>query len=132
MLGQLLRFGIVGAANTAVGLAIILVLQNLVGLHPAVSNMAGYIAGFLLGYHFHRTWTFRHSGGAVERAPHYLLTVVACYALNLATLSYLTWIGIDPTVSQIAAVFVYTVSHFILGKWFAFAEKKRPLPDEVR
>lgn len=124
VLGQLWRFGIVGIANTAIGLVIILTLQNGLGVHPLLSNMVGYLIGFLMGYHFHRTWTFRYGGNAVERVPHYFLVVAICYLLNVSTLTFLTWIGIDPSRAQIVAVVIYSVSHFVLGKWLVFADKK--------
>jgi len=129
IMGQVFRFGAVGVLNTAIGLAVILALQNGVGLNSALSNLSGYLVGLTVSYHLHRTWTFRHRGNAAERAPRYLISVAVSYLLNLATLTALLWLGVGATPSQIAAVGVYATASFALGKWFIFVESK---PSELR
>ena len=45
---QALKFGLVGVANTVLGLAVILAAMSLLGLSPLLSNVVGYAAGLCL------------------------------------------------------------------------------------
>ncbi|MHA7873065.1 MAG: GtrA family protein, partial [Hyphococcus sp.] len=59
MMQQLIRYGIVGLANTAFGLSLIYVAMGAFGLAPALANAAGFAGAFIVSYWLNRRWTFR-------------------------------------------------------------------------
>ncbi|MCW1884341.1 GtrA family protein [Luteolibacter flavescens] len=63
--GQLVRFGCVGVAASAVHLVVVSALVP-AGILPLVANVAGFAAAFHVSYYGHRGWTFRRRGGSRE------------------------------------------------------------------
>ena len=58
----MLRFGVIGLLNTALGYAVILAGLAL-GLGNIVSNATGHAAGLVLGFFPSRQWTFGRADG---------------------------------------------------------------------
>ena len=65
--GRLLRFCVVGAANTLLTLASFAALTA-VGLAAAPASAAAFGVGAVNGYVLNRRWTFRARGGAATMA----------------------------------------------------------------
>jgi len=120
LVGEVLRFGIAGMLNTLVGLAIILFLQDVVGISPVLSNLIGYFVGFAIGYGLHKSWTFRQRHTRHSALSRYFTVIILCYLLNLAVLTALVQMAIKPSIAQLASVIVYTFAHFLLSKLYAF------------
>lgn len=59
---RMLRFGVVGLLNTALGYVVILAGLAL-GLADIISNAASYAAGLVLGFFPDRQWTFSRADG---------------------------------------------------------------------
>lgn len=68
MIGQLLRYGLVGGGVTALQAAIYWLLSAHASWHPQYANFAGYIAAVVTGYFAHGAITFRGSGAVVAGA----------------------------------------------------------------
>lgn len=124
--GQLWRFAAVGALNTAVGYAAILLLQFGADLPPMLANAGGYLIGFGLSYTLHRSWTFgsrQHHGRAL---PLFALAVLAAFAINLLVLeACLRWAGWPVAVAQAVAVSSYAVAFFLLSRSLVFRDRTR-------
>ena len=73
MLGQLLRYGLVGGGVTALQAAIYWLLAQTLHWHPQLANVAGYVCAVITGYFAHGAITFRgasdegHSAGRMAR-----------------------------------------------------------------
>ncbi|OBQ67934.1 GtrA family protein [Mesorhizobium erdmanii] len=81
---RMLRFGVVGLLNTALGYSLILAGLTL-GLGDIVSNAAGYAAGLTLGFFLNRQWTFARAGGFRSGAvARYAITFIVAYGANLS------------------------------------------------
>ena len=122
---QVARYGLVGLANTALGLAVILGLD--LGLHapPLLANACGYGAGIALGFALNRGFVFGSQANAGRTGPRYLAAVAVCYALNAVVLmagrACLGQGGLAHSLSQIAAMGAYTVGLFLLSRYWVFA-----------
>lgn len=124
LLGHAIRYGLVGVANTALGLSVIFAVEF--GLHASaiLANACGYAAGIVLGFVLNRGFVFRSSAGVGRSGPRYLIAVAAAYLLNLAVLTsghaVLPAGDLWKAASQIAALGAYTVTLFILSRYWVF------------
>ncbi|GLT00986.1 hypothetical protein GCM10007897_23770 [Sphingobium jiangsuense] len=127
---QIVRFASVGVANTLLSFAIIfLCLWS--GWGDYAANVAGYAAGLALSYTANRYWTFGlaghgHSSRQIYR---FLFAALIAYAVNLAIVTIARWNGfIDTPISHIAGACGYTVTSFLLQRFFVFRTTEKDLP----
>lgn len=87
LIGQLVRYAIVGGAVTALQAAIYWLLAGILGWHPQTGNVIGYGAAVVAGYFAHGQFSFpasdgRRKGGAAGRFLRFWLVSLASLALN--------------------------------------------------
>lgn len=118
---QAARYGLVGAANTAVGLAIIFLCMAL-GLGDIASNAVGYAVGLGLSYLLNSQWTLGHRGSHAAAVSRFLIVVAIAYVANLsAMLVARDWIGLNSHFAQLVGVAVYVGIGFAGSRLYAFA-----------
>lgn len=69
-MSSVIRFGLVGAANTVVAYGVFLLLNAALGADPAFAHAAGWTAGVVNSFVWNRSWTFKDrdsSGKALVR-----------------------------------------------------------------
>jgi putative flippase GtrA len=85
MAGQLLRYGLTGAAVTALQAAIYWGLARGLGVDPQLANFAGYLAALATGFVSHGRFSFRGHGGRdrpAARALRFFLVSLVSLGLN--------------------------------------------------
>jgi putative flippase GtrA len=123
-LGLIFRFGLAGAANTAVGFLAIAVLD--VGLHlpPALANAIGFALGIVLSFTLNRSFVFRSNLALHTSGPRFLLVVAIAFALNQAVLALAGRVlGATPgghIAAQLAGMSIYTLVVFVLCRIWIF------------
>ncbi|HWI81799.1 GtrA family protein [Ramlibacter sp.] len=124
LLRQSIRFGVVGAVNTGVGLAAIYGLMFFAGAAPAAANLAGYLLGMGVGFGLNRSWTFASGRPVADLLPRYVLVLALAYLANLAAVlaatSRLAW---NPYLAQLAGIALYTFVAFLGCRRFVFARR---------
>jgi putative flippase GtrA len=115
------RFLVTGAANTAIGLSVIIAARELLGFNEYASNVTGYAVGIVIGFLLNRSWTFTHSGNYATSAPRYLLAFAIAYGINLGVL----FLGLEHSelprnAIQLAALISYSATFYVLCKRFVF------------
>jgi putative flippase GtrA len=126
---QLIRYGIAGSANTALGYTVIYVLM-LVSVPPVLSNLVGYAAGLVLAFVLQKRWVFRSKADISREMAKFLAAFVLCYLANLGTLAYLLHqTDVSPYLAQAIAGFVYLIFFFALSRYVVF-ESNRELIGE--
>jgi len=121
------RFGLAGAVNTAIGFAVIVILD--VGLHapPALANVAGYAAGVGVGFLLNRGFVFRSQTGLAVSGARFAIAALGAFVLNQAVLrgAGLALGGGAPAhvAAQLMAMAAYTAALFALCRLWVF----RPL-----
>jgi len=119
--GSLLRFGLVGLANTALGFAIFAALHYGMCATPAVANSAGFGFGLVLSYVLNRRFTFRSNRPHGELTGPFLLAAICSYAVNIAVLEACIRIGLVPIfLAQLLAMASYTIVFFLLTRYLVF------------
>jgi putative flippase GtrA len=125
LIGLLVRYGLVGAVNTGIGLAVILGLEFGLKASPVLANAAGYAVGFAVGFLLNRGFVFRSEAGVSVAGPRYLAAVAACYGLNLLVLQGLRAVlptgDLPHAAAQLCAMGTYTVTLFALSRYWVFA-----------
>jgi putative flippase GtrA len=118
------RFGLAGLASTAVGFAVIAVLDA--GLHvaPTLANLAGYLVGVPLGFVLNRRLVFRHEGPAAAAGAKYLVAVFGAFCLNQLVLR-LAGGSLGPgaaphLAAQLAGMATYTITTFLAARYWVF------------
>ncbi|WP_333873189.1 glycosyltransferase [Methylobacter sp.] len=121
----LIRFLIVGAANTLVGLSTIYFAMYFLQLDIVHANAIGYSLGILLGFALNKTWTFSCRGAVISSFIRYLLVLAVAYAANLATvLSANSHFNLNPYIAQALGIIPYTVIGFMGSRYFAFCTQR--------
>lgn len=78
----MVRFGVVGIANTAVDYVVFNVLAFVLGTPVALANVISYSAGIANSWYWNRRWTFRDRPAGAAR-----IAVPAFIAINLVGLA---------------------------------------------
>jgi len=118
---QALRFGLVGLANTSIGLLAIYAVLYFFAADPAIANAIGYAIGLVVSFVLNRLWTFSDSRSIAKVLPRYLLTAAISYLLNLSVVLIGTHhFGVGPYLVQFFGIGVYTVAMFLGCRWFVF------------
>jgi putative flippase GtrA len=118
---QLVRFGLVGSANTALTLATYAVL---VGLHApvALAGAGGWAVGAVNGYLLNRAWTFRGAAPGALPAARYAVVALAGSGLNAVLVSIAVSEQHLPHIAgELAVLPPVTVLSFLLCRGWVFA-----------
>jgi len=121
MMQQLIRYGLVGLANTAFGLSLIYIAMSVFGFAPVVANAAGFTAAFLFSYWLNRRWTFRSDAHLGRSLTGFAAVCALGYALNLAAvLTAINFAQVNPYIAQLFGVAIYAGFVFVASKLFIF------------
>lgn len=122
---SLIRFLIVGIANTLIGLSIIFIAMYYLHLDIVLANALGYLIGILVGFALNKTWTFNNNDHIVSSLFRYILVFVVAYLANISTVLFANLnFNISPYISQTLGIIPYTIIGFIGSRYFAFRIKK--------
>ena len=123
---RIVRFGIVGIANTAVGLAV-LYGALFAGLGDFASNALGYGCGLVMSFFLHRGWTFAGRSKSFSRdAGGFVLAWAAAYVANLAVVATGRSLGFkDNPLVQLCAIVVFSACFYLLTSRIVFTAGKR-------
>ena len=118
MFAQFFKYNIVGIVNTLVGFSIIFLLM-FAGVTPTVSNAIGYGLGAILSYFLNKKYTFNAENNSQTQMLKFFMVLGVAYMLNYVVLQWLLSV-MNPYGAQVLSAIVYTVSSFILAKFFVF------------
>ena len=119
--GSFLRFGVVGVANTIVGLLVIWGTKSVVGLSDVAANCCGYAAGLASSFMLNKLWTFEARGKTVAGLVRFTAVFAFSYLSNLGTvLSCIRLTTINPLWCQVIGVIPYSVLLYLGCRWYAF------------
>ena len=119
--GKMVRFGLVGVLNTAVGLGIIFLLYNVFHVDYRVANGWGYAIALINSFFWNKHWTFASNLPWLREAAVFLLVFFVSYGANfLALLLCVEKFGVNANLSQVIANVVYTTVNFLGNRWVTF------------
>jgi putative flippase GtrA len=120
-LRALIKFALVGVANTLVGLSSIYLGKWLLDFGDVLANICGYAIGLALSFFLNRRWTFRHSGPVVPALTRFLAIFIVAYLTNLMTvLIFIKILEANSYLAQASGILPYTVIFFFGSRYIAF------------
>ena len=93
LIGQIVRYGLVGGVVTALQGAVYWLLSSQAGWDPQLSNVAGYLVAVATGFLAHGAITFRGQG-AQSVAPVRLARFVGVSLISLALNAFWVWLTV--------------------------------------
>jgi putative flippase GtrA len=125
LIGQLVRFGLVGGFVTALGAGAYWVPATFLGIHPLLANVFGYLVAAGVGYMLHSRVSFRGHGSRdnpVQRTGRFLVVSLVSLALNSLWVWVLTGLLHGPTWWPVVPmIFVTPLVTFALNRYWVFA-----------
>ena len=122
--GLIARFGLAGLVNTAIGFAVVVVLDPVLGLSPPLANAAGYAVGMTVGFVLNRGFVFRSQTGLPAAGLRYLIAAGCAFVLNQIVLrlagAALGGGSAQHIAAQLMAMAVYSVALFFLCRLWVF------------
>lgn len=122
--GQLARYLVVGASNTAITL-IVYWLALRAGAQYLVAFPPAFALGAINGYTLNRLWTFRgvaaFGGGDLARYVTVQLTGMGLNALLLVAL--VEGLGAEHLAAQAVALCLVSLATFVASRWWVFRER---------
>lgn len=123
-IGQVVKFGIVGVLNTAVGWISFLVLFYLFGLEFRVSNVISYICGLINSFFFNKLWTFKSRQCNFREVFWFLLVFLFAFGLQYYISVFLKErLNFHPIIAYVLGNSFYIVVGFFGNKMITFKKK---------
>lgn len=121
---SVVKFLLVGVANTLIGLTAIFLAKWLLGMADVPANVLGYGIGIGVSFYLNRSWTFRHGGPVWPALARFLLVTGVAYASNLVVMlaALNTW-DEDGYFAQSLGVFPYVAISYLGSRYFAFSRR---------
>jgi putative flippase GtrA len=127
LLGQFVRFGVVGASNTVIAFLIYAVLADALGVPYLLASAVGFIVGAVNSYLLNRSWTFRAQHAGYSTAPRFALVQGTGLGINLLVVYLLvSQAGLEKNIGQILATVVVEMVTFVAQRWWTFADAVGP------
>jgi putative flippase GtrA len=119
--GQLARFLVVGASNTAVTLIVYAVLVR-AGVPPVAASVAAFAAGAVNGFRLNRAWTFRSERRDVATGVRYVSVAALGVGLNALGVALAVHVAELPKIAgELAALPPVTATTFVLSRAWVFS-----------
>ncbi|OHD73867.1 MAG: hypothetical protein A2177_14350 [Spirochaetes bacterium RBG_13_68_11] len=134
ILAEMVRYGLVGLVNTAVGLSVIYVAMQVLHWHYAVANVVGYCLGLAISFFLNKRFTFRSSRAITPREPLlFLLVCGASYAIQMGALVVCVEVlRVDGFSAQVLAMAVYAAVGYAGNKLITFRVRASSCPADRR
>lgn len=115
------KFGLVGAVNTLVGMGVIFIAWHFFGFGDLAANLLGYAVGFFCSYILNRLWTFSDRGEVWRSFWRFALVCAVAYAANLLVLFTMrSLMGPESFMPHVFGSITYTIIGYAGSRYFAF------------
>ena len=118
-----IRFLLVGAANTLVGLGVIYAAKYFLAAGDVVANVIGYGVALPLSFALNSRWTFGYEGPQLAAMARFLGAFIIAYFCNLATVLILAdGFAVNSYLAQFLGIPPYTLCFYVLSKFAVFRQ----------
>lgn len=121
MRSEFVRYVIAGLINTGVGYGVFLIALWGFESSALIANAFGYAVGLMCAYSLNLFYVFKAAQFSKASMGRFLLGFGAAYSVNVAVLWTLTQgVHLWPEVAQIGAMATYTLSFYLINKFFVW------------
>lgn len=128
---QLLKFLIVGFANTLVGAGLMFLLYNVFGCSYWISSACNYIVGGILSFFLNKFFTFQNKQKSTRQIFFFIELLVICYLTAYIGAKQAIFFIFEPlgekmkgNIAMCVGMFLYTALNYIGQRFFVFREEK--------
>lgn len=116
------KFAIVGMINTAIDMAVYILLHSVLGMHYLLANIFAFLAAAINSYNLNRRWTFRSTAADWRREmTQYLAVIGLGFCLNEGLLYILVdRFSLHSIVAKVLVIGVVLVWNFGANRWWTF------------
>lgn len=124
-INEIIRYIIAGIINTIVGYAIFIFLVYLIQINPFYSNGISYIFALCVAFILNKYFVFNSINRDVKHVIKFIISFIISFLINIFILFVcLNVLGQNPAMAQILAMIFYSISFYVLNKFFVFNELK--------
>ena len=113
-LGQIMRFGVVGAISTALHLSIYWLLQHFI--HVNIAYSVGYFLSFLANYYLSARFTF-HQRTSARNGAGFAGAHIFNYFLQLGLFNAFLWLGVHRLLAPLAVLMIAVPTNFVMVRF---------------
>lgn len=135
LIGEMVRFGVVGVFNTILGLVLTFTFYNALHWNYWVASGVSYTIGSVLSYFLNKKLTFRVEGHEAKYVIRFAINIIICYLISYGLARPLVRIvleGYDVKIVENVAMLVgmglFVVVNFVGQKLLVFTEDKKETP----
>jgi putative flippase GtrA len=121
MLMQMVRFGLVGLAATAIHAVMLLFLVEVVGMGPVLASVPAFLTALAISFLVNHHWTFVAEGAYGRYFSRYAVVSAAGLILNVAIMYGTVTLMHKPYVAGLGMVIVLVpLFSFLLQRYWTF------------
>lgn len=129
----LIRFGLVGVANTLFGAAIMFVLYNVFGVSYWISSACNYVFGSILSYFLNKYFTFRDKAKGWRQVLRFAVGIALCYLLAYGLAQPLVGAvlggfalgdALRDNIAMLAGMVLFVCFNYLTQRFFTFRKEK--------
>ncbi len=119
---SIVKYGLVGVINTLITLVIIFTLMNGFSVSLRLSNIVGYVAGFINSFILNKLWTFKgNQASTFTQFVRFSAVFAVCFLLQHGLVILLVEkLLIDKNLSTFIGMVFYTLIGYVFNKMFTF------------
>jgi putative flippase GtrA len=118
---QLIKFAVIGAANTVIGYGIFYALIHF-HFHYLFALLASSVFGITNSYFWNKYWVFTSEHHFKRELPRFIIVYLGSLMINAALLPvFVEMLKIDPTIAQLFFLFFLPLFTFAGLKYWSFA-----------
>ena len=121
----LVRYGVAGVINTAIGYAVILIMQYALGFDRQIANATGFAIGAIIGFILSRSYVFEQKGGVRTTGLRYVCAMAGAFTVNQLVLwaigGKLDRLPFGAALDQLLAIASYSITLFAASRFWVFA-----------
>ncbi len=137
LIGQILRFGVVGTIATVIDVGVYTICCNLIGIPYLISGTMGFVASIVISYFMNMRFVFKGKEGESKLKEFTIFTVLSIFGLGLNELIlyicvdgiYLHWQWIQTIVALKAANVLAKLFATGIVMFYNFISRKMFLED---
>lgn len=118
---QVIKFGLVGLANTGFTFALIFILEKVMGFNYLIVNPISYLLPTLSSFYLNKKWTFKSEGKVKKEGALFFIVIGIAWSIQYCLLYILVEkLKFDPFVSQAIGMVMFTGMNFLGQKFVTF------------
>lgn len=125
----LLKFLLVGVANTLFGTAVMFALYNLAGCSYWISSAANYVLGSILSYFLNKYFTFQNKSRSWKTVVRFILNISVCYLIAYGAAKPLVLYllqgasqSVQENVAMLVGMCLFVGLNYLGQRFFAFRQ----------